>query len=67
MHLPSLAYTLAAHRSNHSERAFTLVACDSNRNQLSEQLSQDHLVFGNAIGARPELAFVFTGQGAQWA
>lgn len=66
-HLPSLAYTLGSRRSNHSERAFTVVASDSTCTQLSSQLATDKLTFGTAVGARPELAFVFTGQGAQWA
>ena len=66
-HLPSLAYTLGSRRSNHSDRAFTVVASDSTGIQISSELATDKLTFGTAIGARPELAFVFTGQGAQWA
>lgn len=67
VHLPSLAYTLDSRRSNHSARGFALTAGDSDSIQLADILNPDKLTFGTAMGARPELAFVFTGQGAQWA
>lgn len=67
VHLPSLAYTLDSRRSNHSMRAFALVTGDSDGAQVADVLASDKLTFGTASAARPELGFVFTGQGAQWA
>ncbi|CAG7918788.1 unnamed protein product [Penicillium olsonii] len=65
--LRDLAHTLSAHRSNHSARAFTIVPGDLNVAQLTDSLSSEKLTTGTAMGASPKLAFVFTGQGAQWA
>ncbi|GAB1196570.1 hypothetical protein APSETT444_005842 [Aspergillus pseudonomiae] len=66
VNLPDLAYTLASCRSNHSERAFALIPGDSSCSQLVDSLASDKLTFGTAMGAVPRLAFIFTGQGAQW-
>ena len=65
--LRDLVHTLSSRRSNHSARAFTLVPGDSNVPRLANSLTSDKLTFGAAMGASPKLAFVFTGQGAQWA
>lgn len=65
--LPSLAYTLGSCRSNHTERAFIMIYIESDGAELSSKFTPDRLTRGIAIGARPELAFIFTGQGAQWA
>lgn len=65
--LRDLAHTLSSHRSNHSARAFTLVPGNLNSRQLADKLTSDNLTFGTAMGASAKLAFVFTGQGAQWA
>lgn len=67
MDLSSLAYTLDSRRSNHSERAYTLIDNRLDCVRLSNKLVPEEMTFGTAMGARPELAFVFTGQGAQWA
>ncbi|CAG8380102.1 unnamed protein product [Penicillium salamii] len=65
--LRDLTHTLSSRRSNHSARAFTLVPGDSSVAQLTDSLTSEKLTLGNAMGAPPKLAFVFTGQGAQWA
>ena len=67
MDLLLLAYTLDSCRSNHLERAYTLIDNRLDCVQLSNELVLEEMTFGTAMGARPELAFVFTGQGAQWA
>lgn len=67
LHLRDLTHTLSSRRSNHSVRAFTLVPGNSNTDQLTDSLTSEKLTLGNAMGAPPKLAFVFTGQGAQWA
>lgn len=65
--LSDLTHTLESRRSTHSVRAFSLVSRDANSDQLADALTSDKLTFGTAMGPRPEIAFVFTGQGAQWA
>lgn len=68
MHLPSLTYTLGSRRSNLSERAFTVMVSDSESVQTpTVVVTPEKLSFGTATATRPECAFVFTGQGAQWA
>ncbi|CAG8973482.1 hypothetical protein HYALB_00011077 [Hymenoscyphus albidus] len=59
-----LAYTLGARRSNLSTRAFTLAG----QKTLKEDLSPDSIVYmGEKSYSKLPFAFVFTGQGAQWA
>lgn len=65
--LPDLAHTLGSRRSNHSVRAFGLVSGDADGPQLVDSLTSSKLTVGTAAGASPKLAFIFTGQGAQWA
>jgi acyl transferase domain-containing protein len=65
--LRDLAHTLGSRRSNHSVRAFSLVPGDANGPQLVDSLTPSKLTVGTTTGASPKLAFVFTGQGAQWA
>lgn len=56
-------YTLAARKSTFSRRAFAVVEAAS----LKSGISADALSFGKAPSAPSQrLAFVFTGQGAQW-
>lgn len=59
-----LAYTLGTRRSNLAERGFALVA----QKTLREDLQPDH--FQRALlgtYSKLPIAFIFTGQGAQWA
>ncbi|PWY95017.1 polyketide synthase [Aspergillus sclerotioniger CBS 115572] len=59
-YLPDLAYTLNCHRTHFSHRAFT-IAQDSE----SRDFNLPAFEFGLAE-APAQIAFVFTGQGAQW-
>lgn len=60
--LERLAYTLAAQRSTMTWRSFAVVGTDTTSNQISKSIS-------NSIRSSKEtgLAFIFTGQGAQYA
>ncbi|KAL8369828.1 hypothetical protein RB595_000258 [Gaeumannomyces hyphopodioides] len=58
--LGDMAYSLAAHREAYSQRAFALVGPD-------EAGSFRIDAGGTAPEKQPSLAWVFTGQGAQWA
>ncbi|KAK8008137.1 polyketide synthase [Apiospora marii] len=55
-----LAYTLSERRSRHYNRAFALVRSSS------ETINPNTLVQGKPTSSPPHIAFVFTGQGAQW-
>ncbi|KAK7915179.1 type I iterative PKS [Apiospora marii] len=55
-----LAYTLSERRSRHYNRAFALVRSSS------ETINPNTLVQGKPVSSPPRIAFVFTGQGAQW-
>ena len=61
-HLADLAYTLGVRRSRLAVRGFTVAAepLDLADFELSA------FTFGSAPRSSPELAFIFTGQGAQW-
>ncbi len=59
--LADIAYTLAAKRSRYVQRTFSIV--DTNQ-AASSQLIQDARVFSSPQPVR--VAFIFTGQGAQW-
>ncbi|GLA38616.1 putative PKS/NRPS-like protein biosynthetic cluster [Aspergillus niger] len=56
--LHDLAYTLGSRREHLSHRAFTVA-------QQNEPISSSN--FQSAVDVTPELVWVFTGQGAQWA
>ncbi|KAJ5589352.1 hypothetical protein N7537_012030 [Penicillium hordei] len=65
VNIVDLAYTLGVRRSNLSSRAFTLAG----QSTLQENLASESFVFpidGVSYTKLP-FAFVFTGQGAQWA
>jgi acyl transferase domain-containing protein len=59
--LRDLSHTLAAKRTHHAWRAFT-VADSPNALQDALKTVSD----GTRVKSQPRLAFVFTGQGAQW-
>nr|APX43995.1 polyketide synthase [Pestalotiopsis microspora] len=61
--LDDLVYTLDSHRSHLQWRSFALLQSSSELGQLSTHLS----VPNRARLSPPRLAFVFSGQGAQWA
>lgn len=61
-YLESLAYTLNARRSLFEWNSFMLVDSIDDLNQLESNLSSPQQRIKN-----PKLAFIFTGQGAQWA
>ncbi|KAJ5635342.1 polyketide synthase-nonribosomal peptide synthetase [Penicillium longicatenatum] len=65
VNIVDLAYTLGARRSKLSSRAYALAGQET----LGENLSPDNFVFPTegARYAKLPFAFVFTGQGAQWA
>lgn len=57
-----LGYTLARKRTHHGWRSFTLAnSCSTLRTALSSKPAATRAV------SEPRLAFIFTGQGAQWA
>lgn len=58
--LGDLAYTLSERRSRHYYRAFALVYSSS------QTINQETLVHGKPTSSPPRIAFIFTGQGAQW-
>ncbi|KAL8366737.1 hypothetical protein RB595_010546 [Gaeumannomyces hyphopodioides] len=63
-HVPDLAYTLMKRRSRLAVRGFAVVTEEG----VSETLADPSaLTVGTAPTSVPELGFVFTGQGAQWA
>lgn len=63
--LADLAYTLGARRSALSERGYALVS--GSGHAMAAQFSPTNFKTGTAENGTPQLAFVFTGQGAQWA
>lgn len=63
-HMPSLAYTLCERRSHFSWR--TCVVADSVESVLQSTASFSHNT-RRVSSASTKVAFVFTGQGAQWA
>lgn len=56
--LADLAYTLSERRTRHFHRAYIL--------SQSCKLDELDFVFGKKLPDAPRIAFVFTGQGAQW-
>ncbi|KAK4221929.1 hypothetical protein QBC38DRAFT_402515 [Podospora fimiseda] len=64
--LADVAYTLASKRSFLSSRAFALVSTPSAHSKVGQLLLDATLKTGSANHEAPKLAFVFTGQGAQW-
>ncbi|KAL8284313.1 hypothetical protein RB600_008942 [Gaeumannomyces tritici] len=63
-HLPDLAYTLMKRRSLFAVRGFAVATEKGASETLADPSA---LTAGTAPTSVPELGFVFTGQGAQWA
>ncbi|KAK2600653.1 hypothetical protein N8I77_010173 [Diaporthe amygdali] len=59
--LRDLSHTLAAKRTHHAWRAFTIADCPG-----ALQKTLKGMPSATRIKSQPRLAFVFTGQGAQW-
>ena len=59
--LRDLSHTLASKRTHHAWRAFTIADCPS-----ALQSTLKGMPSATRIKSQPRLAFVFTGQGAQW-
>ncbi|KAL8330451.1 hypothetical protein RB593_001456 [Gaeumannomyces tritici] len=57
--LGDMAYSLATHRAAYSQRAFAVVGSDEASSFRVE-------AGGTALETQPSVAWVFTGQGAQW-
>ncbi|KAI9727214.1 MAG: Type I Iterative PKS [Cirrosporium novae-zelandiae] len=57
-----IAYTLGVRRSKLYNRAFSV----SMGSDIASQLQESNVTYGSQPSAEPVLAFVFTGQGAQW-
>ncbi|KAK3994454.1 hypothetical protein QBC44DRAFT_286263 [Cladorrhinum sp. PSN332] len=64
--LADAAYTLASKRSLLSSRAYALVSASSAHSKVGQLLLEAAFKTGSADHETPKLAFVFTGQGAQW-
>ncbi|KAI5918779.1 reducing type I polyketide synthase 10 [Camillea tinctor] len=62
--LEDLAFTLGAHRSHLTERGFFIVKRKSMRDDIS--LARLCALDGHTSRSPNDLAFIFTGQGAQW-
>jgi acyl transferase domain-containing protein len=62
--LSDLAYTLCTGRNSLSTRAYTLVS--DSKKVTKGQLSSENLRIRTSSHQEPKIAFVFTGQGAQW-
>ncbi|KAI3329679.1 putative polyketide synthase [Ustulina deusta] len=56
--LPDLAYTLSERRTHHWHRAFLTTR--------STEINENDFIIGKDSGKPSKIAFVFTGQGAQW-
>lgn len=61
-YLADLAHTLNTRRTRFATRAFAIAREDS----AVEAFSIDNAQVGTAPATAPQLAFIFTGQGAQW-
>ncbi|CAG8953714.1 hypothetical protein HYFRA_00006603 [Hymenoscyphus fraxineus] len=62
-----LAYTLGSRRSNFEVRGFVVASCTEDAS-IAESFKEQAFATGGAIsGSQGPLAFVFTGQGSQWA
>lgn len=59
--LRDLSHTLASKRTHHAWRAFAIADCPS-----ALQKTLQGMPSATRIKSQPRLAFVFTGQGAQW-
>lgn len=62
-YLSDLAHTLNLKRSRFSQRAFTIASEDT----VTEDMSTANFQFGSSTKPITQIAFIFTGQGAQWA
>lgn len=61
--LQDLTYTLSKRRSFFSQRSFCIIDKSA---PLASQVQPDAITVGRARARKPSVAFVFTGQGAQW-
>ena len=61
-HLPDIAYTLNSRRTQFSSRGYT-IACEG---QEVAAFNHESFAFASAGKTATKVAFVFTGQGAQW-
>ncbi|CAG8978206.1 hypothetical protein HYALB_00011441 [Hymenoscyphus albidus] len=62
-----LAYTLGSRRSNFEVRGFMVASCTEDAS-IAESFKEQAFATGRAISdSQDPLAFVFTGQGSQWA
>ncbi|EED19830.1 polyketide synthase, putative [Talaromyces stipitatus ATCC 10500] len=61
-HLADIAYTLGVRRSRFATRGFTVAAEPLD----PEDFALSAFAIGSAPRSQPDLAFIFTGQGAQW-
>lgn len=59
--LRDLSHTLASKRTHHAWRAFAIADCPSTLQKALKEMPS-----ATRIKSQPRLAFVFTGQGAQW-
>lgn len=62
--LSDLSYTLAARRSRHFCRAF--LSCRPNPSGCVDHIQPDFAKYSKKPQNPPKIAFIFTGQGAQW-
>jgi acyl transferase domain-containing protein/NADPH:quinone reductase-like Zn-dependent oxidoreductase/SAM-dependent methyltransferase len=60
--LADIVYTLAARRSQLTQRTFYVV----DKNSVADELSGEAQIISSSLSEAPQLGFVFTGQGAQW-
>lgn len=66
--LPDLAYTLGVRRSFHSNRSYGVFPVSSTFIDNFSEFVEDMKTCREAFdGDEPRIAFIFTGQGAQWA
>lgn len=64
--LDDLAFTLSTKRSKQTKRAFAVVNKIDLKHQLDLQKGELVISGDGSEGLQPRIAFVFTGQGAQW-
>jgi zearalenone synthase (highly reducing iterative type I polyketide synthase) len=71
VYLDRLAFTLSERRSQFPWKAVTiartLAELSSNLSSPTDESSSPHTLLAHAPNKQPRIAFVFTGQGAQWA
>ena len=62
-HLSDLAHTLNLKRSRFQQRAYAIARDDT----VTDDIASANVKFGSSAKPISQLAFIFTGQGAQWA